>query len=248
MDKICSIGHRGIAAEAPENTLASFARAIELSPDMIECDVRHTKDDNLIIMHDPTVDRTTDGSGCVAKMTLEEIKTLDAGSWRSPQYAGERVPTLDETLALCKGRVRLILELKEEEIDSGVVQAVRNFGMEDGVVIASFYDKVGLRLPNLSTRLVFKRLVWRYLPLTESESVQLVDESAALNASILGINYQAVSGALVRASHAAGIKIMPWTVDDRENMVSMAELGVDGITSNNLRLLLEVLKDIGAES
>src|SRR5882724_3779576 len=90
------IGHRGAAAECPENTLASFARAIELGVTMIECDLQLTADGHVVIFHDWTVERTSNGSGVVRELPLAAIRGLDAGSWRDVRFAGERVPTLDE--------------------------------------------------------------------------------------------------------------------------------------------------------
>ena len=93
-------GHRGLSARYPENTMPSFRAALEAGLDMIELDVHRTKDGQLIVMHDHTVDRTTDGTGPIAEKTLEEIKALDAGGWFSGEFRGERVPTLREFMEL----------------------------------------------------------------------------------------------------------------------------------------------------
>jgi len=115
---ICA--HRGLAEQAPENTLAAFRRALRRGM-AIEVDLRSTADDQLVIMHDETLDRTTDGSGPVQNFTLDEIKSLDAGAWFSPYYEGERVPTLEETLDLVKELastdISLLVEVKSLEPD-----------------------------------------------------------------------------------------------------------------------------------
>ena len=109
---IITVGHRGTVRFAPENTIAAFEKAIELGMDLIEIDVRETKDGHLVIMHDETVDRTTDGTGRVSELTLERIKQLDAGSWFGAQFKGERVPTLDEALKAMKGRALPDIDFK----------------------------------------------------------------------------------------------------------------------------------------
>src|SRR2546429_9040441 len=98
-------GHRGNPDEYPENTLASFRSAIELGVDVIECDVHRSEDGALPVIHDPLVDRTTDGSGLVRDFSMAELKRFDAGSWKDSKFAGERIPSLDEVLEVAKGRV-----------------------------------------------------------------------------------------------------------------------------------------------
>jgi glycerophosphoryl diester phosphodiesterase len=113
--------HRGAGSLEPENTLRAIRRAIALGVDQIEIDVQLTKDGHLILMHDPTVDRTTNGSGKIAELTCAEIRQLDASS-------GERVPTLDEALALVNGEVVLQIELKGAGTAQPTVSAVMNAG------------------------------------------------------------------------------------------------------------------------
>lgn len=108
------IAHRGSSADRPENTLAAARRALEAGATAIECDVRRTKDGRLVLLHDATLDRTTDGTGPVSARTLAEVQKLDAGRWFHAKYAGERVPTLAELLALCRGRIDVLLDLKEQ--------------------------------------------------------------------------------------------------------------------------------------
>src|SRR5688572_27681096 len=116
------IGHRGLLRDAPENTLATFAACIELGVGF-ELDVRRTKDGHLIVLHDATVDRTTDGQGKVADLTLDDLRKLDAGRWFDPIFAGQRVPTLEEVFVLLRDRkasVRVAMDLK---IDDATVEA-----------------------------------------------------------------------------------------------------------------------------
>src|SRR5436309_263912 len=106
------VAHRGASALAPENTLAAFRRALEAGAPAVECDVHLTADGAPIVIHDARVDRTTNGTGEVASLTLAALRALDAGGWFDPRFAGERLPTLEETLAIAAGRSRVFVELK----------------------------------------------------------------------------------------------------------------------------------------
>ncbi|MBU6283841.1 glycerophosphodiester phosphodiesterase, partial [bacterium] len=106
------MAHRGASAECPENTLVAFRRAMELGANMIECDLQLTADGHVVVFHDWSLERTTDGSGTVRDQPLAVLRSLDAGSWKEPRFAGERVPTLEEALDATAGRVGLNLELK----------------------------------------------------------------------------------------------------------------------------------------
>ena len=126
--------HRGAMRHAPENTLAAFEKAIEFGTWRIECDVRRAGDGTLVMMHDATVDRTTDGQGEVAQMSLEALRRLRLG-------ASGTVPTLDETLACARGRTRLLLELKDKGIAADVVAAVRTADMAAACTLISFHEE-----------------------------------------------------------------------------------------------------------
>src|SRR5260370_34253936 len=136
-------GHRGNADECPENTLASFRSAIELDVDVIECDVHLSDDGGLAVIHDHLLDRTTDGSGLVRDYTMAELKRFDAGSWKDPRFAGERIPSLDEVLAVAQGRVGVAIEIKNlplpyAGIEDAVGRSVNEGGMVGEVVVLAF--------------------------------------------------------------------------------------------------------------
>lgn len=114
------IAHRGASAYAPENTLAAFGLAHEMGADWFELDCTLTNDHEIIVIHDDTVDRTTDGSGRVRNLSLDHLKTLDAGSWKNPKYAGERLPTLGESLHFSKDRIGVYIEIKDSDDDAAL--------------------------------------------------------------------------------------------------------------------------------
>lgn len=124
-DKVAVIAHRGASAYAPENTLAAFELAVEMKADWYELDCLLAKDGTVIVSHDNDVDRCTDGKGLITEMTLAELKTLDAGSWKDPKFVGERLPTLAESLAMAKDRIGVYVEIKSVANDGPVMEQLR---------------------------------------------------------------------------------------------------------------------------
>ena len=138
--KIVAVGHRGTVKFAPENTIVAHEAAIALGARAIEFDVRFTRDSEAVVIHDATVDRTTNGSGRVENMTLAEIKTLDAGSWKGPEFSGEQVPTLREALRNIKGRAAVDIDFKGGPSDAGerLVKILDEEGYRDGPLVTVF--------------------------------------------------------------------------------------------------------------
>lgn len=137
------VAHRGASAMAPENTLAAFRAAVELGADAIELDVQRTADGQLIVMHDPTVDRTTDGRGPLAAHSLAALKALDAGGWFGPQFAGERLPTLQEAVNVIEEKAGLFIEIKQgpvfdDSIETAVAAVIQDAGLTARCEISSF--------------------------------------------------------------------------------------------------------------
>ena len=138
--KIFAVGHRGAPSYAPENTIASHDAAIALGATVVEFDIRYTKDGHFVVIHDSTVNRTTNGTGRVAELTLKEIQTLDAGSWMGPQFEGTRVPTLREALRNIKGRAGVDIDFKSGPENSGdiLVEILDQEGFRNGPLVTVF--------------------------------------------------------------------------------------------------------------
>ncbi|MGH8729612.1 MAG: glycerophosphodiester phosphodiesterase, partial [Burkholderiales bacterium] len=136
------IGHRGAAAHAPENTLESFAVAIDLGVDAIETDVQETDDGELVLIHDKTLDRTTNGKGLVRKTPWAVIESLDAGSWFASRFRGAKVPLLRDALQQYGSRTKLVLEIKRVKSGLKALDMVREFGLVDRLTFTSFELKV----------------------------------------------------------------------------------------------------------
>ncbi|MFI6582551.1 glycerophosphodiester phosphodiesterase [Embleya sp. NPDC050493] len=224
-------GHRGAPHLAPENTLPSDEAARRSGADWIENDVQPSVDGVPHIMHDVTVDRTTNGKGRLRDLTSAHLATLDAGKWFKPSFAGTRVMTLREQLAdLRTHGGRLLLEIKtphtREEI-SRIVQEVRLAGMSGRVFVQSF-DQESLRItrdlaPELPLGLLREHL--------DADPVALARELrlASYNPSYQGLRQRPQ---LVAQLHAAGIAVLAWTPDDPKEWAALDDAGVDGIITN----------------
>jgi glycerophosphoryl diester phosphodiesterase len=226
-------GHRGNAAECPENTLASFRSAIELGVDVIECDVHRSEDGALPVIHDHLVDRTTNGSGLVRDFSMAELKRLDAGSWKDPSFAGERIPSLEEVLEVAKGRVGVAIEIKNlplpyAGIEDAVVAAVKNAGMVYDVVVISFdhrsVKRIGELEPEITTGI-----------LEASRPVDVLRVMDDADADVFCPHWAAIEPETATEIHDAGKLIGVWTVDDAFSLAWSKALPANAIYTNKPR-------------
>lgn len=213
------IAHRGASFLEPENTLRAVRKAIKMGADFVEVDVRMSKDNKLVIMHDPDVDRTTNGNGFVKDYTLQELKKLDAGN-------GESIPTLDEVISCVKGRIGLVIEIKEPGTEVKVLEKINENNLEN-VMLTSFYHKsiknVRKMNPSVDAGIIFS---------CQPVDVNQMASSACANTIFPGYKY--LDEKLIEQAHENGISVYPWTVDDPEIFEKLVEMGVDGIVTNKL--------------
>jgi glycerophosphoryl diester phosphodiesterase len=225
------VGHRGAAAVEPENSLRGFRYAIDLGVDFVECDVHLTRDGQLAVIHDETVDRTTDGSGRVGEFSMEELRRLDAGK-------GERIPTLEEVLGVTRGRVKVLVELKGAGVEEKAVETVRGAGMTGEVIFTSFHleriERVREIDPGLTAGAIFSQ-----------PPADFCERARAAGATTMGVQHRNLTGDLVREAQGQGYVIRAWNPDTEPEMEAMVDLGVDGIGSNRPDLLLGVLRRRG---
>ena len=219
-------GHRGAAKLEPENTLLSIQKAIDLGVDQIEIDVHLTHDQHLVVIHDTTVDRTTDGQGAIADFTLEQVKQLDAGK-------GECIPTLQEVMDLVRGKVVLQIELKGPDTAEPVVQTVEQNRMGNEVLLTSFVHERLSETHQLNPNLRLGAL-WADPPPDACE--QALD----MGAEAIHIQHLNIDADLVQKAHAHGLKIRAWNPDTVEEIQRVIDLGVDAIGSNRPDLLIAV--------
>jgi glycerophosphoryl diester phosphodiesterase len=235
------IAHRGASAHAPENTLASFRLAVEMGANFIETDLQLTRDAKIVAMHDATVDRTTNGRGRISKMSLVELRGLDAGvkflSVDGKSYKGERVPMLDEILELAKtANVTFYLELKETQgwgFEQSLVGALRRAEAMNRVVVISFDAEVLSTVKRIAPELTTGFLC-------EKPSTQLIEKAVAIGAKQFMPRADRITPELIAAAHGAKLLVVVWTVNEIEDMRTVTALGVDGIISDYPDRLNEV--------
>ena len=231
------VAHRGFSGKYPESTEIAFRKALALDVEMIEFDVHLAKDESLIVIHDGTVDRTSDGSGSVSEMTLSEIKALDAGGWFDPAFVGQRLLTLQETLDLIGGKVRLNVHVKaydhgRERVVAMTVEELERRNLLEQAFVASDQESIecarriqpSVEICNLSTR----------------PKETYIERSLAIGCCILQPGNQQVDAEFVVEAHRHGMEVNPFYADDVPEMRRLIECGVDGILTNYPDRLLEV--------
>ncbi|MCJ7614664.1 glycerophosphodiester phosphodiesterase [Candidatus Bathyarchaeota archaeon] len=216
------IGHRGARAYEPENTLRSFQRAIELGVDAVELDVRKTKDNELVVIHDADVNKTTDGTGSVNELTLDEIKRLVTEK-------GEKVPTLAEVLDFVGNRVKILIELKEVGYEEQVLGLIGQKGLMDNVIIVSFHEEVLRRVRELNAE-VATGLIY-------VSHKNPIPSALDLKVNYLLSLYRFTHSINVKKAHEKGLKVIVWTINSKEEVAEYMKKGVDGISSDRPDIL-----------
>ncbi len=249
-----TLTHRGASTLAPENTLAALSTAVELGVDYVEIDVHMTADDELVVIHDRTVDRTTNGTGPVGTFDLRELKRLDAGSWfyrpgAIPAWERSllRVPTLREALDVVRGRAGVCIEIKKPDLYPGLEQRLLDIlhdaGMLEGeaarsVMLQSFSVGSMRLLALLAPQLTRIQLVLPGHSITEGELDRLRGYAHGL-----GLHRGSVTRDLVRQAHDRDLLVHPYTVNSPEEMRRLLDLDVDGIISDNPVELKRVIRE-----
>lgn len=228
------IGHRGASLHAPENTLAAFKLAIDQAAVAIEFDVKLTSDRQVVVIHDPGVARTTDGQGLVSKLSLEEIKDLDAGTWFSSDFKGERIPTLEEVFDVVGRKVLMNIELTNyttpsDSLVEKVIDLIKRKGLEDRIYFSSF----------LATNLIKARKLLPgcgigYLAYAgPARMLQMIFQSPPRSIDSVNPYRGSVSQRMVDHEHGLGRRILVYTVNDADEMRKLFKIGVDGIFTDD---------------
>src|SRR6266702_7074370 len=240
--RVWVVGHRGAMGHCPENTLASFERGLELGADWIELDVHLSRDGALVVIHDETVDRTTNGSGLVQEHTLAELKKLEAGAWFGAAYAGQRILTLDEVLVWAQSTGTVLdIEIKNAPvyyagIEENVVRTLDRHGMTGQAIVISFDHRAVQRVRALDSRIV-TGVLYACRPV---DALSLARDAGA---DALLPHWAYVTSSDVRAAHDAGLSVAPWTSSDPTILRSLIDAGVDGIGTNHPDVLRGLLHE-----
>jgi glycerophosphoryl diester phosphodiesterase len=241
------IAHRGDSAHRPENTLVSFAGALEVGAEIVELDVQLTADGHVVVLHDPTLDRTTSGRGDVRRMALAEVRAVSAGypDRFGTAYAGERVPTFGEVLGLIRDRARALVEIKTESvtddaeggIEARVADEVRRAGMEKDVALISFDHRAVMRLRSLAPGIRRGRLFGR------CTADEVIVQAREAGCEIVMPHKSQITDALAERVHQARLELATWVVDEPEELKALARFGLYGVGSNRPGVLIEAMAD-----
>lgn len=241
------IAHRGYSSRAPENTLASFEMALRAGAEVLECDVQLTSDGAVAVMHDPEVDRTTDGKGPLQQKSWSQVRSLDAGyaDRFGDAFAGQRVPRLEEVLELARNRAQVFIEIKPEALGSGpdgieleTLRAAGRAGMMQDIGVLSFaplaLQRVHAHAAGVPLGLVFRW--WRSRRLVAAAQAVEADYVVVYAARLLR------KPDIVQDARAHGLKVGAYVVDSNEHLQPLLAWGVDGIATNCIGDLLPALE------
>lgn len=236
-DKPLITAHRGASGLAPENTLASISLAMKLGADFCEIDVQETADGKIVLLHDASLNRTTNAKGKIWKLNLADLPNVDAGSWFASEFSGEKIPTLEEMIEAVAGKIKLNIELKinghQKKLAERVVEIVEKKNFIDQCVITSFdfkeINKVKLIYPKIKTGLIFNKIPKENIWSSKFDLFSIDKKLATLE--------------FIQKAHEFGKEVHVWTVNKEKIMKKMIELGVDNIITNFPNVLIEILKD-----
>lgn len=238
-----NIAHRGASSYAPENTFAAYDKALAMGVNHVELDVHLTHDDQIVVIHDDTVDRTTDGQGRVADFTLAELRALDAGSWFSSEYKNERIHSLGETLERYKGRLHFHIEIKQREIMDKLaertIDMVRGYGLTDSVTITSFRKEWLEEAVAYDSTLPKGWLVpMGNVPWDDS----IIEQSKELGLTQICPRADLTTPELVDRLHTEGFGVRCHGLYNEDLMRHAVDVGADGATVNFPDKMVEYLK------
>ncbi|WP_010278398.1 glycerophosphodiester phosphodiesterase [Paenibacillus senegalensis] len=237
------IGHRGASAIAPENTLAAFKEALKQGVNMVELDVHLTKDDQIVVCHDQTIDRTTNGEGVIREMTLEKVQSFDAGSWFGDAFKGEKIPTLEEVINLFPADVWINVEVKnfyDGRLGEQLASLLKRTNRLHTVVVSSFYHKELVQFkennPEVLVGILYNgRDLYDHVHYAQSLPVPIYS---------LHPNFKEIPESDIKKAIEHDIKIFPYTINEPEDMVALIEKGVTGLITDYPDRLQAIVKSL----
>ncbi|MDR2524581.1 MAG: hypothetical protein LBC83_00060 [Oscillospiraceae bacterium] len=242
------ISHRGANKEAPENTLSAFRKSLALGVDGFENDVHLTKDGRLVVCHDETLERTSNGKGRICDHSFEALRRLDFGSWFAPEFTGEKIPSLEEFFALCANLKIINVELKRAPDGStaaapATVQMAKAFGLFDRLIVSSFDMTMLLACtdcdPATRTAYLYNDLE---LPLVKELHASMKDFAVKYHLAALHPFFGALTAEYIAEAHAAGLMVNPWTVNQHHALELLRDWGADGVITDQPALAMEVAR------
>ncbi len=240
-EKPLIIAHRGYKEKYPENTISAFDSAIDNGALMIELDICLTKDRKIVVIHDETLERTTNGNGLVNDYSLSELKELDAGSWFSPEFKNEKISTLTEILEKYSQKTMINIEIKPEayekdnpldSIENQIIKLLQKFNCIDSVVISSFEAKIIKRISQMTVKPLLS-----FLTETPADS-SIVDFIKINNIFSWNADYKILTKKQITMMHENGIKVLAYTVNDLSEAKRLYKMGVNGIFTDDIALMM----------
>jgi len=239
------VAHRGYSKIAPENTLAAYEAAIKAGAPAAECDVCVTSDGHVVLSHDATIDRCTDGTGSISQMTLAQVQSVDAGAWKDDAYAGQTIPTLRQALELTEGRLHLIVEVKQAGAARQVAEVIGQMQAIDECTIISFNLDTCGQMRRVEPRLAVGWLTGGLKAEDDGQASDLIHTALSANVQFLDVAANGIPPELMRRADLSGVTVWTWTVNSPDLVRHMAGLGVKGITTDDPVMALEVLYGTG---
>ena len=248
------IAHRGYSAVAPENTLSAFQKALDCRADMIELDVHFSKDHQVIVIHDATLQRTTGKNGTVKEATLAELKTLDAGSWFGKNFANEPVPTLEEVIQLVAGKSTLLIEIKVDEqnntydgLVTAILQLIEKYEAEEWCILQAFDSEYLREIQQAKTEIrYYKLIVNTHDPVPTYIDTRLrwgmLDKSIPYQA--INPYYKSLTPSKIKEWQQEGYEVYTYTVNELDDMKLITEMGVNGIITNYPERAIKLREEI----
>lgn len=248
------IAHRGYSAIAPENTLLAFQKALDCQADMIELDVHLSKDKQVIVIHDATLDRTTNGTGAIDTHTLKDLKQLDAGSWFGDAFANERIPSLEEVLQLVAGKSTLLIEIKVDasdntypELVAETLQLIAQYNAEGWCILQAFESEYLREIQQSETKVPYYKLIVN----THDPVPTYIDTRLRWGSLDKTIPYQAINPyyktlipSQVAKWQQQGYEVYTYTVNELDDMKLITEMKVNGIITNYPERAMKLREEI----
>lgn len=227
------VAHRGSSKHFPENTMIAFQKAVEEKADCIELDVRLSKDGHLVVCHDATIKRTSNGNGRINDLTLKELKEYDFGSWKSEEFKGEQIPTLEEVLILLKDTDLLLnVEIKngpimQKGIEEKLLELINKYGFKERLLVSSF-DHISLKKlydldQEINIGFVFHINLINLFKYVKNTGIKPYS---------IHPNYFYITEEMIEEAHQQGIKVFAYTIDDVSLGKKYKAMGVDGMITN----------------
>jgi glycerophosphoryl diester phosphodiesterase len=231
-------GHRGASGYVPQNTLPAFELAVEQGADGVEFDVHLSADGYPVVIHDFSVDHTTNGQGMVSEMTLEQLKALDAGAWLDSKFAGTRVPTLDEVFSVLGDGMLINVEIKPEtpRIEHIVGETIMRFGLQDRVIVSSFNPDILKRFRAVMPEVAVGLL---YAPMEGVDPLQVLSE---MRHEAVHPYHEMIDTEYMAWAKDEGYAVNTWTVNDAARAMVLRDLGVNVVMTDTPDVILKALR------